>query len=50
MNLNIETSRRIAYGFRIFRNYRLRLLLAYGHTWQTSLTPRIRDPHTLIVA
>jgi transposase len=50
MNLNIETSRRIAYGFRNFRNYRLRLLLAYGHTWQTSLTPRIRGPHPLIVA
>jgi transposase len=49
-NLNIETSRRIAYGFRNFRNYRLRLLLAYGHTWQTSLTPRIRGPYPLIVA
>jgi transposase len=41
-NLTIETARRVAYGFRNFDNYRLRLLLAYGITWKTALTPRIR--------
>ncbi|MGZ4664480.1 MAG: transposase [Frankiaceae bacterium] len=50
-NLDIETSRRIASGFRnYFRNYRLRQLLAYGYTWQTSWTPRIRGNYPVIVA
>jgi transposase len=41
-NLIIEKTRRIAHGYRNFDNYRLRLLLTSGITWNTDLTPRIR--------
>jgi transposase len=41
-NLTIEKTRRLAHGYRNFDNYRLRLLLSYGITWKTDLTPRIR--------
>jgi hypothetical protein len=35
VNLLIEKTRRIGHGFRSFTNYRLRLLLACGVTWET---------------
>ncbi len=43
INLNIETSRRVGYGYRNFGHYRLRLLLAYGDVWtHPAATPRLR--------
>jgi len=42
VNLLIEKTRRIAHGFRSFINYRLRLLLACGVTWDTPPVARIR--------
>ncbi len=42
MNLIIEKVRRVGHGYRNFANYRLRLLLHCGVTWDTVLTPRIR--------
>lgn len=43
MNLLVEKLCRNAHGFRNFANYRLRLLLHCGVTWQSDLTPRIRS-------
>jgi transposase len=42
INLLIEKIRRVAHGYRRFDNYRLRLLLHCGVTWDTVLTRRIR--------
>jgi transposase len=42
VNLLIEKVRRIGHGFRNFDNYRLRLILRCGVTWQTRRTARIR--------
>jgi transposase len=42
VNLIIEKTRRIGHGFRSFTNYRLRLLLACGVTWETTPVARIR--------
>jgi transposase len=41
-NLLIKRTKRIGFGFRSFRNYRLRLLLSCGVTWQTHQTTPIR--------
>jgi len=35
MNLLIKRIKRVGFGFRNFENYRLRLLLHAGVTWQT---------------
>lgn len=43
MNLLIEKIRRIGHGYHNLRNYRLRLLLFCGTTWQTPETTRIRS-------
>jgi transposase len=50
MNLLIEKLRRIGHGYRNFENYRLRLLLHCGTTWQTPPTPRIRSRRPRLVA
>ena len=42
INLLIKKVKRVGHGFRNFANYRLRLLLHCGVTWQTSQTARLR--------
>jgi hypothetical protein len=42
VNLLIKKVKRVGHGFRNFANYRLRLLLHCGVTWQTSQTARLR--------
>ncbi|MEQ8717701.1 MAG: transposase, partial [Acidimicrobiales bacterium] len=41
-NLIIKNIKRLGFGFRNFENYRLRLLLRCGTTWQTRSAPSIR--------
>jgi len=41
-NLLIKRIKRVGFGFRNFANYRLRLLLHCGITWNTHRTTRIR--------
>jgi transposase len=50
VNLLIEKVRRIGHGFRNFDNYRLRLILRCGVTWQTRRTARIRGRQPRLVA
>lgn len=50
VNLLIEKVRRIGHGFRNFDNYRLRLLLRCGVTWQTRPAARIRGRQPRLVA
>jgi transposase len=50
VNLLIEKVRRIGHGFRNFENYRLRLILRCGVTWQTRHTARIRGRQPHLVA
>lgn len=50
VNLLIETTRRIGYGFRNIDNYRLRLLLACGVKWHTPTTARIRRRQPRFIA
>lgn len=50
MNLLIEKIRRIGHGFRNLENYRLRLLLRCGVTWQTRPAARIRGRQPRFVA
>jgi transposase len=50
VNLLIEKVRRIAHGFRNFDNYRLRLLLRCGVTWQTRPAARIRGRQPRLIA
>ncbi|MDQ3146577.1 MAG: ISL3 family transposase [Actinomycetota bacterium] len=50
VNLLIEKVRRIGHGFRSIRNYRLRLLLRCGVTWQTRPAARIRGRQPRLVA
>jgi transposase len=47
VNLLIKKVKRVGHGFRSFANYRLRLLLHCGVTWQTHQTAslRRRSPH-----
>jgi len=46
VNLLIKKVKRVGHGFRNFANYRLRLLLHCGVTWQTHRTARLRGhPH-----
>jgi transposase len=42
VNLLIKQVKRVGHGFRNFENYRLRLLLHCGVTWQTHRTARLR--------
>jgi transposase len=42
VNLLIKKVKRVGHGFRNFTNYRLRLLLHCGLTWQTHRTARLR--------
>jgi transposase len=41
---------RVGHGFRSFDNYRLRLLLHCGVTWQTLRTARLRGRSPRLVA
>jgi transposase len=47
VNLLIKKVKRVGHGFRNFTNYRLRLLLHCGVSWQTHRTARLRgrSPH-----
>ena len=42
MNLLVKKIKRVGHGFRNFANYRLRLLLHCGVTWQDQPTARLR--------
>lgn len=42
MNLLIKRIKRVGFGFRNFRNYRLRLLLHCGMRWDLRATAKIR--------
>ncbi len=42
-NLIIKNIKRLGFGFTNFDNYRLRLLLRCGTTWQTHAAPSIRS-------
>jgi transposase len=44
VNLLIKKVKRVGHGFRNFDNYRLRLLLHCGVTWQTPQTAKLRGP------
>ncbi len=50
MNLLIKKVKRVGHGFRSFPNYRLRLVLHCGVTWQTHRTARLRGRFPRFVA
>jgi transposase len=50
MNLRIKKVKRVGHGFRNFTNYRLRLLLHCGVSWQTHQTARLRGRSPRLVA
>jgi transposase len=50
VNLLIKKVKRVGHGFRNFANYRLRLLLHCGVTWQTPRTARLRGRSPRLVA
>jgi transposase len=50
LNLLIKKVKRVGHGFRNFANYRLRLLLHCGVTWQTHQTVRLRGRSPRLVA
>jgi transposase len=50
VNLLIKKVKRLGHGFRNFTNYRLRLLLHCGVTWQTHRTARLRGRSPPFVA
>jgi transposase len=50
LNLLIKKVKRVGHGFRNFANYRLRLLLHCGVTWQTHQTARLRGRSPRLVA
>jgi transposase len=50
LNLLIKKVKRVGHGFRNFANYRLRLLLHCGVTWQTHRTARLRGRSVRLVA
>jgi transposase len=50
VNLLIKKVKRVGYGFRNFANYRLRLLLHCGVTWQTHRTARLRSRSPRLLA
>jgi transposase len=49
VNLLIKKVKRVGHGFRNFANYRLRLLLHCGISWQTHRTVRLRGRHSRFV-
>jgi hypothetical protein len=50
VNLLINKVKRVGHGFRNFANYRLRLLLYCGVTWQTHETVGLRGRAARLVA
>jgi transposase len=50
LNLLVKKVKRVGHGFRNFANYRLRLLLHCGVTWQTHRTARLRGRSPRFVA
>jgi transposase len=50
VNLLIKQVKRVGHGFRNFTNYRLRLLLHCGVTWQTHRTARLRGRSPRLMA
>jgi transposase len=50
LNLLVKKVKRVGHGFRNFANYRLRLLLHCGVTWQTHRTARLRGHSPRFVA
>lgn len=50
MNLLVKKIKRAGHGFRSFKNYRLRLLLHCGVTWDTAPTARMRGRSPRLVA
>jgi transposase len=50
INLLIKKVKRVGHGFRNFANYRLRLLLHCGVSWQTHQTVRLRARFSRLVA
>ena len=50
VNLLIKKVKRVGHGFCNFANYRLRLLLHCGVTWQTHRTARLRSRSVRFVA
>jgi transposase len=50
VNLLVKKVKRVGHGFRNFDNYRLRLLLHCGVTWQTHRTARLRGRSPSLVA
>ena len=50
LNLLIKKVKRVGHGFRNFANYRLRLLLHCGVSWQTHRTTRLRGRSPRLVA
>jgi transposase len=50
INLLVKKVKRVGHGFRNFANYRLRLLLHCGVTWQTHQTARLRSRSPRLVA
>jgi transposase len=50
VNLLIKKVKRVGHGFRSFANYRLRLLLHCGVSWQTHRTATLRGRHRGLVA
>lgn len=50
VNLLIKRIKRVGFGFRNFTNYRLRLLLHCGITWNTHRTTRIRGRSPRVVS
>jgi transposase len=50
INLLIKKVKRVGHGFRNFTNYRLRLLLHCGVSWQTHRTARLRSRSPRLVA
>jgi len=50
VNLLIKKVKRVGHGFRNFVNYRLRLLLHCGVTWQIHRTARLRGRSPCLVA
>jgi transposase len=50
VNLLVKKVKRVGHGFRNFANYRLRLLLHCGVSWQTPQTARLRGRSPRLVA
>jgi hypothetical protein len=50
VNLLVKKVKRVGHGFRNFTNYRLRLLLHCGVSWQTHRTARLRGRSLRLVA